>query len=143
MQNKFENFLNRLKTDDNKVLIETIEKGFKAITENYGDFIIRVDRFREEQKVPALDTFNDMAAMTAHSMGNEVLNFLKNSRERYNHLYTVDDEPELDYNPTSEFNQYVAPHQRNEIEDSLGLTSKDLSVSPSAVAEDDWDIFTV
>ena len=118
--NKFEEFLNRLKTDRNKSLIETIQKGFQAINESYADV--------REEKVSALVQFNEHAAMTASAMGNSVLNFLQRSSEGYSHLYKEDTEPELDGNPTSEFNQYRVPIKpRDEIEDSLGLTAGELA----------------
>jgi len=118
MKSKFEKFLVQLKTKDNKGLLETIEKGFKAIHESYADV--------REERVDALSQFNEMATMTAQSMGNGVLSFLRNSAEGYNHLYTVDDEPELDNIPTSEFRQYSPPKVRDEMEDNLGLTAGDL-----------------
>ena len=119
MKAKFESFLSRLETTENKPLLETIQKGFKAITESYADL-------REEMPA-AIDQFNTMANAKAMSMGNTVLNFLHNSSQQYNHLYSEDTEPELDQNFTSEFNQYVEPPKpKDELETDLGLTAEEL-----------------
>lgn len=116
MKAKFENFLKQLKTDENTPLIETIEKGFNAIQEGYADV--------REEKVDTLATFNQQASMLALSMGNPVLNFLQNSAESYDHLYTEEEPSELDFNPTSTFYQDQKV-EKDEIEDSLGLTASD------------------
>lgn len=121
-KNTFESFLNQLKTIDNKVLIETIEKGFNTIIESYADV--------REEKVNPLSEFNQMASNTAHLMGNDVLNFLQQSSERNAHLFSVDENPELDTIPTSEYRQFSDPDvvlkPKDEIEDDLGLTAGDL-----------------
>ena len=119
MKSKFENFLNHLKTEKNKILIETIHKGFKAINESYADL--------REEKPEAINQFNEMAAFQASMIGNNVLNFLNHSNEQYNHLYKEDEEPELDLVSTSQFNQYIEPRQKDEIENDLGLTAAELS----------------
>jgi hypothetical protein len=119
MNTKFEAFLSRLETKNNKTLIEAIRKGFKAITEGYGDL--------REAPVQAIDMFNQQAAMTASSMGNNVLNFLNYSAEQRINMFTVDEEPELDWMTTSPFNQYVEKvPEYDEIENDLGLTAGEL-----------------
>jgi hypothetical protein len=119
MISKFESFLDRLKTEDNKVLIETITSGFKTIVESYADL--------REERVSALDEFNDMSIMAAQMIGNPSLSFLQNSKMQYEHLYKEDDEPELDMMPTSTFNQYIEPEvKKDEIQEDLGLTAGDL-----------------
>jgi len=121
MKAKFDVFLGRLETETNKPLIEAIREGFNAITEGYADV--------REERVSAMDNFNQMASMTASSLGNNVLNFLDSSSQKFAHLYTVDEEPELDYRATSEFNQYHAPIViKDEIEEDLGLTADDLAM---------------
>ena len=114
MKAKFEAFLSRLETANNKPTIDTIRKGFNAITEGYGDL--------REAPVQAIDQFNHMAASTASSMGNNVLNFLNHSADQRKHMFSVDEEPELDNYYTSEFNQYEEEFlERDEIETDLGL----------------------
>ena len=114
METKFEAFLGRLETADNKAVIEAIRQGFQAITEGYGDL--------REAPVQANDNFSYMAAQTASSIGNDVLNFLGQSAEQRNHMFTVDDEPELDDFDTSPFNQYSEPSVIvDEMEENLGL----------------------
>lgn len=114
MNTKFDAFLSRLETDNNKTLIEAIRKGFKAITEGYSDL--------REAPVQAIDVFNQRAAMRASSMGNNVLNFLNSSADERAHMFTVDEEAELDGFPTSEFNQYVEEvPEYDEIENDLGI----------------------
>ena len=114
MNDKFDAFLSRLETDNNKALIETIRKGFNAITEGYGDL--------RETPVQAIDMFNQRAAMKASSIGNNVLNFLNQSTAENAHRFTEDDESELDMFPTSEFNQYVEEvPEYDEIENDLGF----------------------
>lgn len=116
MKAKFEAFLSRLETESNSTLIETIRKGFQAVTEGYGDL--------REAPVQAIDTFNQMAAMTASSIGNNVLNFLNTSRDLNKHKFTVDEEPELDNYLTSEFNQYSEEiPEIDEFEENLGIAA--------------------
>lgn len=119
MDKKFDAFLSRLETKDNKPIIETIRKGFKAVTEGYGDL--------REAPVQAIDTFNYHAAMTAASLGNNVLNFLNHSEEQRKGMFTVDEEPELDGNFTSPFNQYVEEiPEHDEIAEDLGFSAAEL-----------------
>ena len=116
MKAKFESFLSQLETVENKSTIDTIRKGFEAVTEGYGDL--------REATVPAIDSFNQMATNAANNMGNSVLNFLDNSSAQREHMFSIDEEPELDGNPTSVFNQYEEfEPERDEIEDDLGLTA--------------------
>lgn len=119
METKFEAFLSRLETESNKTLMETIRKGLKAITEGYGDL--------REEPVQVIDVFNQKAAMAASSMGNNVINFLNQSAESRKGMFTVDEEPELDGNITSPFNQYLEEFsERDEIEEDLGITAGEL-----------------
>ena len=120
MKPKFEAFLSRLETESNAPLIETIRQGYKAVTEGYADVV--------EETVSAIDTFNQIGAMASAGMGNNVMNFLQNSASNLSSLYTEDEEPELDYVPTSTFNQYEEPFiPRDEITEDLGLTAADLA----------------
>ena len=113
MKTKFEQFLEHLKTEDNKVLIETIQDGFNTIVESYADL--------REERVSALDQFNDMVAMS-----NPILSFLKCSKMELP-TYKEDQEPELDFVPTSSFNQYNEPiPQKDEIQEDLGKTASEL-----------------
>jgi hypothetical protein len=122
---KFTEFLNKLRTKDNKSLIEAIQKGFKTITEGYADV-------REEPTVGALDTFNNKASMYASSMGNHILSFLQNSKDQYKDLYVEDTEPELDKLPTSLFCQFSDEDdekaKKADLGDELGLTAREISL---------------
>jgi hypothetical protein len=120
MKAKFEAFLSRLETEKNAPLMETIREGYKAVTESYADVV--------EETVSAVDTFNNMGAMASANMGNNVMNFLRNSANTLDNLYTIDEEPELDNMPTSHFNQFeeeIIP--KDEITEDLGLTTYDLA----------------
>jgi hypothetical protein len=120
METKFLAFLSRLESENNRPLIQTIQKGFKAITESYADV--------RDIRQSALDMFNEQAAMTAQMIGNDVLTFLQNSSTRYSHLYSKEEKSELDTNPTSQFNQYVEPiEKQDELEEHMGLTAEELA----------------
>jgi hypothetical protein len=119
MNNKFNQFLDKLETKQNKSLIESIRQGYSVIFEGYADV-------RDIESVDAITKFSRQAAFNSSMEGNNILTFLQNSSEKLSNLYTYDDEEHLDGNPTSSFNQYEAPIQKS-FEENLGLTAADLN----------------
>ena len=118
METQFIQFMEKLKDPKTASFIENAKRGFKVIMESYADV-------RDEIHEPAIDRFQNIAASA-----NSTMAFIKRSTEQNRHHYSIDEEPELDFNDTSTFNQafYDSPTTKSydAIEDSLGLTSGDL-----------------
>jgi hypothetical protein len=140
MKNLLKPFLQSLENDD-KEIMEAVMNGFHVIFEGYADV-------RGEERPDALTQFSQMAASTALNQGNPVLAFLQNSSAKLNDLYSYDDEPELDsfqqtinYEPTADDdynNIYVKGNRipNNSLEDSFGLTARDIAYDKSD--DDSW-----
>jgi len=123
MKTEFKNFIEKLETDDNKSVLEAVEKGFNIIFEGYADV-------RDIEQEDALTMFNRQAANTALNQGNPVLQFLQNSAEKISQMYVEDDEHELDNRDTIDYRDYVVnTPEKTSYADSLGLTASDLSES--------------
>lgn len=121
MKAEFKKFIKRLETDENKSVLEAVQKGFDAIFEGYADV-------RDIEREDALTMFNRQAANVAMGQGNPVLQFLQNSAERNHSMYTFDDEHDLDNRDTIDYREYLTPTQDVvKPEDNFGLTAFDLS----------------
>jgi hypothetical protein len=118
MNTKFNTFIETLKNSDNVAFIESV-KGALALIEGYAD--VR----DEPNQLSAFDRYTNLA-----SSASSVMSQIQQSDERLASHYSIDTEPELDFNDTSSFNRafYDEPnaHVYDEIEDSLGLTAGDL-----------------
>lgn len=132
MEEDFKSFLTALSRDENSSLMENILKGYSCIFEGYADV-------RDEHTLDATTMFNQRAAYNSSLEGNNILSFLQRSSEQLSDKYTIDNEPELDGNGTSDFtasnygrqpdlDQVDASYynQPKSFEDSLGLTASDL-----------------
>lgn len=121
MKAEFKKFIQKLQTDDNKSVLEAVEKGFDVIFEGYADV-------RDIEREDALTMFNKQAAQVAMGQGNPVLQFLQNSAERNHQMYTFDEEPELDGRDTIDYREYLTPlPEKRTFEDEFGLTASDLA----------------
>ena len=135
MKAEFKKFIEKLVTNNNKSVLEAVEDGFEAIFEGYADV-------RDIEHEDALTMFNRQAAQTAMGHGNHVLQFLHNSAERNQQMYTLeDDDIELDYRDTIDYREYLAPTPETvRYEDDFGLTARDLADTPK-VPQSDIDGF--
>lgn len=130
MDEKVEDFLSLLESEENKELIDAVRSGVTVILEGYADVV------SDRNDLSTIERFNGKAANLAASMGNHLLHFLMNSSNVLKSKFSIDTEPELDRNSTmaTPFNQYqhTQPDRRtsgsiyapayDEISDSLGLT---------------------
>lgn len=135
MDEKVQEFLNLLESEENKELIDTVRTGISVIMEGYADVV------SDRNEPSTMERFNNKAANLAASMGNHLLHFLMNSSNVLKSKFSIDGEPELDRNPTTvrPFNQYqhTEPDRRtvdsiyvpeyDEISDSLGLTISEVN----------------
>lgn len=135
MEQDLKKFLEALSRDENSSLMENVLKGYSCIFEGYADV-------RDEHTVDATTMFNKRTAFNSSMEGNNILSFLQRSSEQLSGKYSVDNEPELDNNGTSDFNggnfgrqadldvstQIDASDYNNpqQFEDNLGLTASDL-----------------
>lgn len=117
MKTELIQFIDKLKDDKNSLFLESIKKITTVILESYADVC--------DVTEPSIDKFQNFAASI-----NPTMRFIKQSSESLRNRFVFDDEPELDFNDTSMFNQsfYDSPTIKayDEIEDSLGLTATDL-----------------
>ena len=151
MNDKFEKFLNDLKTEENASLIESARAGWAAIRpaanviiQNSPNFV--EDRFnptiistgssylnpRDDVRFDPLMMSNQRAAEECGNLGNGVLHFLQNSAREYNHLYTSDSDEEyadisVDDMNTSNFRQYKYKPKQDKLEEEMGLTATEWS----------------
>jgi hypothetical protein len=134
MEAKFKQFIDKLETTDNKLLIEAIQSGFNAIFEGYADV-------RDVETEDALTMFNRQAANVAMGHGNPVLQFLQNSAEKTSQMYTFDDEDELDDYDTIDYRDYISsPETSDALANNLGLSASDLSISTNDQGIGDFDL---
>lgn len=130
MKAEFKKFIEKLESDNNKSVLEAVEKGFEAIFEGYADV-------RDIEHEDALTMFNRQAANVAMGQGNPVLQFLQNSATRNQEMYTFDDESELDNRDTIDYREYLTPiPEKTRHEDDFGLTAYDLSDKPEVSPDD-------
>lgn len=120
MKREFNKFISKLETEENKAVLEAVQKGFNAIFEGYADV-------RDIETEDALTMFNRQAANVAMGQGNPVLQFLQNSAAKNAQMYTFDDESELDGRDTIDYRDYITPSHQPTQEDSFGLTAYDLA----------------
>lgn len=95
----FREFLNSIKSEENDALLECIDKGFCVLMEGFYPDDSPISYERES----TIDKFNTMAQNLAMTMGSDVLARVNSANRNRQKIFTVDKEPELDDNPTSEF----------------------------------------
>ena len=99
MENHFIGFLKSLENSGNKALIESMSEGLNTLIESY-----RVGGYTSTiEKESALDRFNNEIAARTMDSGNNLLSMLIEADKKHKNKYSVDTEPELDNNPTSQF----------------------------------------
>jgi hypothetical protein len=90
---KYMSFLESLRDDSNSVCIDHIKEGVKAIYEGYADVV--------EHKEDALTRFNHKAAQISMGLGNNVQNFLSQSRKDIERTYSFTSEDDMGNQPYS------------------------------------------
>jgi len=99
MENHFLGFLKSLESSGNKILIESVKEGLETMLESY-----RVGGYNSySEKESALDRFNNNIAAKSMDSGNNLLSMIMEADKKHQGKYSVDTEPELDNNPTSQF----------------------------------------
>lgn len=143
MNSKFHDFLNNVKTDENKAVIEAITQGYKCLCEGYAD----VRNYGDS--VDAVTQFNRQVAYNSSIAGNDILAFLTRSGEEMQGLFTEDPNPELDrYTTTmylSDNDDYTQEYDIDEespykeLENELDYTRNNTGIRNSRNADDGID----